>query len=120
MVVSHAGENEIAEMWQDYYKSILNSVKTNSRQQFVTNKLSSIRGESILFSTSDINVALNSLKSGKSCGVDGLAAELFLFAHRITHVFLFILFDTFILYGNLPADFTKTAAVFVKSAGKLP
>ena len=56
------GENEIAEMWQDHYKSILNSVKTNSRQQFVTSKLSSIRGESILFSTSDINVALHSLK----------------------------------------------------------
>ena len=111
VVVSHAGEIEIAEMWQDYYKSILNSVKTNSRQQIVTNKLSSIRGESILFSTSGINVALLSLKSGKSCGVDGLAAELFLFAHRITHVFLFILINTFILYGNLPADFTKTAIV---------
>ena len=105
------GENEIAEMWQDHYKSILNSVKTNSRQQFVTSKLSSIRGESILFSTSDINVALHSLKSGKSCGVDGLAAEHFLFAHRITHVFLSILFNTFILHGYLPADFMKTAIV---------
>ena len=89
------GENEIAEMWQDHYKSILSSVKTNSRQQFVTNKLSSIRGESILFSTSDINVALHSLKSGTSCGVDGLAAEYSLFAHRITHVFLSLLFNTF-------------------------
>ena len=49
------GEDEIAENCQDHYKSILNSVKTNSRQQFVTIKLSSIRGESILFSTSDIN-----------------------------------------------------------------
>ena len=83
----------------------------NSRQQFVTSKLSSIRGESILFSTSDINVALHSLKSGKSCGVDGLAAEHFLFAHRITHVFLSILFNTFILHGYLPADFMKTAIV---------
>ena len=105
------GENEIAEMWQDHYKSILSSVKTNSRQQFVTNKLSSIRGESILFSTSDINVALHSLKSGKSCGVDGLATEHFLFAHRITHVFLSLLFNTFIIHGYLPADFMKTAIV---------
>ena len=105
------GENEIAEMWQNHYKSILSSVKTNSRQQFVTNKLSSIRGESILFSTSDINVALHSLKSGKSCGVDGLAAEHFLFAHRITHVFLSLLFNTFIIHGYLPADFMKTAIV---------
>ena len=55
-------KNDIAEMWQNHYKSILNSVKTNFRQQFVSNKLSSIRGESILISTSDINVALHSLK----------------------------------------------------------
>ena len=83
-------------MWQDHYKSILNSVKNNTRQQFVTNKLDSIRGESIMFSTADINVALHSLKSGKSCGVDGLAAEHFMFAHRIAHVFLSLLFNTFI------------------------
>ena len=36
------GESEIAEMWQDHYKSILNSVKNNTHQQFVTNKLDSI------------------------------------------------------------------------------
>ena len=105
------GESEIAEMWQDHYKSILNSVKNNTRQQFVTNKLDSIRGESIMFSTEDINVALYFLKSGKSCGVDGLAAEHFMFAHRITHVFLSLLFNTFILHGYLPADFMKTAMV---------
>ena len=74
------GESEIAEMWQDHYKSILNSVKNSTRQQFVTNKL---REESIMFSTEDINVALHSLKRGKSCGVDGLASEHFMFAHRI-------------------------------------
>ena len=45
----------------------------------------------------------------KSCGVDGLAAEHFMFAHRITHVFLFLLFNSFILHGYLPADFMKTA-----------
>ena len=65
-------ESEIAEMWQHHCQSILNSVKNNTLQQFVTNKLDSIRGESILFSTSDFNVALHSLKSGTSCGVDSM------------------------------------------------
>ena len=55
--------------------------------------------------------SINSLKSEKSCGVDGLAAEHLLFAHRITHVFLFLLFNTFILHGYLPADFMNTANV---------
>ena len=81
------GENEIAEMWQDHYKSILNSVKNNSKQEYVIAKINSITGQSILFSTSDINVALDSLKSEKLCDVDGLAAEHFMFAHHITHDF---------------------------------
>ena len=105
------GESEIAEMWHSHYKSILNSVNNNSKHQYVTNEINSIRGQSILFSTSDINVALNSLKSGKSCGVDGLAAEHFMFAHRITHVFLSLSFNSFIIHGYLPADFMRIAMV---------
>ena len=63
------GETDFAEMWQDHYKSILNSEKGNSRQHFVTSKINSISDESILFSTSDINIALHSLKCGKLYGV---------------------------------------------------
>ena len=41
------------------------------------------------------------MKRGKSCGVDGLAAEHFIFAHRITHrithVFLSLLFNAVVL-----------------------
>ena len=73
--------------------------------------ISSIRGQSILFSTSNIIVALDSLKSGKSCGVDGLAAEHFMFVHRITHAFLFLLCNDFIIHGYLHADFMRTAMV---------
>ena len=43
LTATMTSENGIAEMWQDHYKSLLNSVKTVSHQQFVTNKLSSIR-----------------------------------------------------------------------------
>ena len=55
-----------------------------------------------------ISVALHSLKSEKSCRVDSLATEHFLFAHPITRVFLYLLLNTFILHGYLPADFMKT------------
>ena len=109
-------ETDLAEMWQDHYKSILNTVKDSSQQHFVTSKINSISDEAILFSTSDINIALHSLKCKKSCGLDGLAAEHFKFAHRIFHVFLSLLFDSFISHGYLPTDFMKTALIpIVKS-----
>ena len=55
--------NKIFEMCQEYYKMIINSLKNNSKQEYVTDKISLIKGQSIIFSSSDINDALDSLIS---------------------------------------------------------
>ena len=96
-------------MWQDHYTSILNSVKDNSSKQVIDDKLGTIPSESkpILFTNSDLNSALKSLNRDKVCGVDGLAAEHFIYAHSITHVFLSLLFNAFIRHGHLPIEFIK-------------
>ena len=76
MIDKCTGEANIAHMWQDHYNSLLNSVKGNSSKQVIYDKLGTIPSESksILFTNSDLNSALKSLKRGKACGVDGLAA----------------------------------------------
>ena len=95
------------------YNSHLNSVKGNSSKQVIHDKFATIPSESksILFTNSGLNSALKSLKRSKACGVDGLAAEHFIYAHSITHVFLSLLFNDFIRHGHLPTDFKKTAIV---------
>ena len=55
--------------------------------------------------------ALKSIKCGKSCGVDGISAEHFVFAHSRIHVLLSLLFSAFITHGYLPDMFIKTAIV---------
>ena len=55
--------------------------------------------------------ALKNTKTGKACGVDGLAAEHFIYANPIIHVYLSLLFNCFISHGYLPRDFMKTAIV---------
>ena len=45
------------------------------------------------------------------CGVDGLAAEHFIYARSISHVFLSLLFNSFIVHGYLPSEFMKTSLV---------
>ena len=111
-IIDNCTEN-IAYMWQDHYNSLLNSVKGNSSEQVIHAKLGTIpsRSQSILCTNSDLNSALKSLKRGKACGVDGLAAEHIIYAHSITHVFLPLLFNAFIRHGYLPTDFMKTAIV---------
>ena len=51
------------------------------------------------------------MTNGKACGVDGLAAEHFIYANKIIHVYLSLLFNCFISHGYLPRDFMKTAIV---------
>ena len=46
-----------------------------------------------IFTSVDIFDALKSTKTGKACGVNGLAAEHFIHADPIIHVYLSLLFN---------------------------
>ena len=87
------GDTDICKMWQDHYQSLLNSVKSVEHKTSVTSTLSSIENESIEIRPLDIVNALKSVNKGKACGVDGLAAEHFIYADERIHVILSILFN---------------------------
>ena len=70
-----------------------------------------LRTRRLFFWPIDIYNALKNAKTGKACGVDGLAAEHFIYADAIIHVHLSLLFNCFITHGYLPKEFTKTAIV---------
>ena len=48
---------------------------------------------------------------GNARGVDGFAAEHFIYADERIHVILSILFNCFISHGYFPSEFMKTAIV---------
>ena len=105
------GDKEICDMWQTHYKQLLNSVVTSSSKKIVQSELHSIADSSIIFCPVDIFNALKNAKTDKACGVDGLAAEHFIYADAIIQIHLSLLFNSFILHGYLPRDFRKTAIV---------
>ena len=82
------GDTDICKMWQDHYQSLLNSVKSLERKTSVISTLSSIVNKSIEIRPFDIVNALKSVNKGKACGVDGLAAEHFIYADERIHVIL--------------------------------
>ena len=86
------GERNIADMWQDHYKSMQNSVKKAPKNYLCLIRLT-ISEENLLFFPLQRSLLHLIFKKGKSCGVDGLAAELSRFVHPITHVFLSLLFN---------------------------
>ena len=104
MIDKCIGEKDICDMWQAHYRNLLNSVETSKSKEFVKQELKSITDSSIAFSPVDIFNALKNTKTGKACGVDGLAAEHFIYANKIIHVYLSLLFNCFISHGYLPRD----------------
>ena len=111
MINNCDGEKDICDMWQAHYKDLLNSVESFKSKEFVERNLTSIADSSIVLTPVDIFKALKNTKTGKACGIDGLAAEHFIYANPIIHVYLSLLFNCFILHGYLSRDFMKTAIV---------
>ena len=75
-------------MWQAQYKKLLNSVDSSKSKESVERKLHSIKDTTIVFRPVDI---FNAIKSTKT-GVDGLAAEHFIYVSSIiqcTCIFVF-------------------------------
>ena len=79
------GDKEICDMWRTHYKQLLNSVVTSSSKKIAQSELHSIADSSVIFCPVDIFNALKNAKTGKACGVDGLAAEHFIHADAIIH-----------------------------------
>ena len=65
----------------------------------------------ISISVDDVSNGLKLVKIGKSCGVDGLSAEHFIYAGNYVKVYLSILFTSFISHGYLPDGFMKAAII---------
>ena len=89
-------------MWQTHYKQLLNSVETSSSKKIVESELHSIGDLSVIFCSVDIFNALKTVKTGKACGIDGHAAEHFIYADAIIHIHLSLLFNCFISHVYLP------------------
>ena len=100
------GDTEIAEMWKCHYKSLLNSVKNDEFKNSVKSDINQQHPNSIIITPFNVSDALKNIKCGKSCGVDGISSEHFVFAHSRIHVLLSLLFS-----GYLPDMFMKTVIV---------
>ena len=73
----------------------VNSVKTSSFKKSIQSELHSIGDSSVIFCPVDIFNALKNVRTGKACGVDGLAAEQFIYADAIMHNTFIIVIELF-------------------------
>ncbi len=67
-----------ANVWKEHFQDILNSVTSETNKAIVHDNIQHIHNEDhIMISPELVSDAINKLKTGKSCGNDGLTSEHF-------------------------------------------
>ena len=67
--------------------------------------------DAIIITVQYVSKCFKSIKLGKAAGLDGLAAEHFVFLHYIICVCLSLLFASMLTHGYLPASLKQSAIV---------
>ena len=107
------GDANITKLWQDHFSALLNSVQNEGSKPFVCDSIDRDmhNEDTIVITAPDVRECLKTIKLGKAAGLDGLAAEHFVFSHSITCVHLSLLFTSILIHGYLPASLMKSAIV---------
>ena len=107
------GSAKITDMWQIHYSELLNSVHDTSSKSFVNSEhINAVSSESIVsISSDDVSEGLKDTKLGKSTGIDGLAAEHYVYSHKCLSVHLALLFTCILTHGYMPDAFMKTSII---------
>ena len=107
------GDVNITNLWRDHFSTLLNSVQNDESKTFVCESighgLSTV--DAIVITAQDVSECFKSIKLGKAAGLDGLAAEHFVFSHNIICVHLSLLFASMLTHGYLPVSLMQSAIV---------
>ena len=106
------GTAVITAMWQTHFSELLNSVHDISSKSFVCEHVDTVLPDSRILVTSwDVSDSLKKVKLGKSAGIDGLAAEHFVYSHERISVHLTMLFTSTLTHGYWPDAFMTTSII---------
>ena len=92
-------------MWKVHFESLLNSVNMQHVKECVQNAGNCYNDNNIHISLCLVHNATDRLKSGKSCGNDGVSAKHFKLADRRINILMSIFYNSVITHGHLPDDF---------------
>ena len=109
------GDANISKLWQDHFSTLLNSVQNNESKIYVSESIRHGLSEAntVVITAPHVNLreCLKSIKLGKAAGLDGLAAEHFVYSHNIISVHLSLLFTGLLSHEYLPEALMKSAIV---------
>ena len=70
-----SGHSNVANMWHDYYKKLLNSTNNTVNMKYVFNKFGNCKVVNFIISQLNIKQAVKSLTNGNSAGLEDVYSE---------------------------------------------
>jgi exonuclease III len=101
----YTGEKHILEMWKNHFSSLLNTAKSHP---LIINPDNDSYDR---FTAEEVFNAISDLKSGKTCGLDGVYAEHLKHVNKKLSVILSLCFNAMLIHNYLPDVFMKTIIV---------
>ena len=105
------GKQDIAYMWKDHFKGLLNSSKDTSKKEYVVHSIRNNDMSFVRFTIHDVIVALKSLKNGKASGLDNMYGEHFKYCNDKVAALLSIVFNAMVIHDYLPENMLDTIIV---------
>ena len=98
------GEGDIANLWKNHYRILLNSSEDDSSKDFVYDSFKNISfNQGMHVTVNEVLSLVHSLESGKSAGLDGLNGECLKYADVILSVLLSFCFTCMFKHSYLPS-----------------
>ncbi len=103
-----SGMRDVCTMWKEHFSKLLN---TSNLDNSIDSEDYNVSGKFDFFTHNELLVAMNSLKTGKSAGNDGLAAEAFKYTDKKIIVYITMLFNCILCHGYIPTKLMDTIIV---------
>ena len=102
------GKQEVADMWKDHFKNLLNCVKGKNSNSLIKDCEYDPNSK---ISSGEIEDAINKLVGGKSCGLDGIYAEHLKYASNNYRTSIAKCLTSFLVHGFLPESLMSVILV---------
>ena len=110
-VVGNATDDiSITQVWKDFYANLYSHHENNDIVNEVAKHSTDIDNDYNI-NVADVLCSINSLKCGKACGPDGIAAEAIKFGGNLLVIHLTLLFGMFVSHCYIPQDLSMTTIV---------
>jgi len=98
----------IVKLWTDHYAKLYSQ---HNNENIVNETAKYALDNDYAITVADVRCSIDNMKSGKSCGPDGIAAEAIKYGGELLAVNLTLLFNMFVSHCYIPQDLIMTTIV---------